>query len=298
MRRLLRYIGVVPILVHAAPAGALTCDLSGYRQQPGLVASAIAGKLNILWQGSVRGSQVRAVLATRGGVPAITLAARAAGQKWVTIAEGATPEFRVISGLRRITSQQIAPLKALGIPITQAIIDKQKWEAFWDSPLLLGAEVYGPGPPKDGIGNQPALPRQPIEIIRSTASYNVSSCTVKTNGARLEISLSGVELAPFSGSLRYTFYKGTNLIRQEVIAKTDRPSVAYKYDAGLSHFALTDATQAVWRDMTGAELNYKFGGGINAEPVPVQTKGRLLALQRQGGVAFFHRLTISSGRGR
>ena len=36
-----------------------------------------------------------------------------------------------------------------------------------------------------------------------------------------------------SGRLQYTVYKGTNLIRQEAVAKTDERAVAYKYDAGL-----------------------------------------------------------------
>ena len=40
----------------------------------------------------------------------------------------------------------------------------------------------------------------------------------------------------FSGSLQYTAYKGTNLLRQEVIAKTGEPSVAYKYMGGLKGF--------------------------------------------------------------
>ena len=54
-----------------------------------------------------------------------------------------------------------------------------------------------------------------------------------TNGARIEVSFPGVQLGVFAGRLQYTVYKGTNLIRQEIIAKTAEPSVAYKYDAGL-----------------------------------------------------------------
>jgi hypothetical protein len=287
VRNFLGVAGLISVLLQTAPASALTCDLSGYRAQPGLVASLNNSNLSITWQGAVPGSQVSAILAVKDGAPEIGLAARSTGQKWVTVVKDATPEFRVVSGLRRITNQQIAPLRALGKPINDAVIDKQKWEAFWDSPLLPGGQVYAAGPPKDGIGHQPGLPRQPSEIVRSVASYKVQGCRVKTNGARLEVSFPGVELAPFSGSLQYTFYKGTNLIRQEVIAKTEQTSVAYKYDAGLSHVILDDSIRAVWRDMTGAPLHYQFGGGINAEPVPVQTKGRLLALEGHGSVAFF-----------
>jgi hypothetical protein len=287
VRNFLAIAILLPVSLHAAPASAFTCDLSGYHPKPGLVASLVDGSLSIIWQGTVPGSQVRAVLVVKDGKPEIGLAARSAGQKWVTVVKDAAPEFRVVSGLRRMTNQQIAPLKALGKPVSDTVIERQKWEAFWDAPLLLGAQIYASGPPKDGIGHQPGLPRQPSEIVRSTASYSVQDCTVRTSGARLEVSFPGVDLAPFSGLLQYTFYKGANLVRQEVIAKTEQPSVAYKYDAGLSHVALDESSRAVWRDMTGAPLDNQFGGGVNSEPVPVQTQGRVLALEGHGSVAFF-----------
>ena len=40
-------------------------------------------------------------------------------------------------------------------------------------------------------------------------------------------------LGVFAGQLQFTVYKGSNLIQQEVVAKTDQNSVAYKYNAGL-----------------------------------------------------------------
>lgn len=287
MKKVLAAAILIPGSLQGASANVLTCDLSGYHSKPGLTASLAGGGLNIIWRGATPGSQVRALLVVKDAKPEITLSARDAGRKWVAVVKDAAPEFRVVSGLRRITGQQIAPLRALGKPVDDAVIDKQKWEAFWDSPLLLGGHIYASGPPKDGIGSQPGLPRQPSEIMRSSASYNVQSCKVRTNGARLEVSFPGVELKPFSGSLQYTFFRGTNLIRQEIIAETDMPSVAYKYDAGLSHVALNGTTRAVWRGMTGDALDYRFDGGADAEPVPVRTKGRLLALQGRGSVAFF-----------
>ena len=55
---------------------------------------------------------------------------------------------------------------------------------------------------------------------------------MKTNGGRLEVSFPGVKLGVFAGRLEYTVYKGTNLIRQAIVAKTEEPAVAYKYNAG------------------------------------------------------------------
>ena len=45
---------------------------------------------------------------------------------------------------------------------------------------------------------------------------------MKTDGARIEVTFPGVEAGIFSGSLQYTVYRGTNLLRQE--ASRRRPS--------------------------------------------------------------------------
>jgi hypothetical protein len=55
-------------------------------------------------------------------------------------------------------------------------------------------------------------------------------------------------LGIFSGDLEFTAYKGSNLLRQEAIASTQEPSVAYIYKAGLKGFAIADETKLVWRD--------------------------------------------------
>ena len=41
----------------------------------------------------------------------------------------------------------------------------------------------------------------------------------------------------FDGNLRFTVYRGTNLIQMDAIARPNEPSVAYKYDAGLKGFS-------------------------------------------------------------
>jgi len=269
-------------------AEAIPCDVKAYHAQDGLTATLNDNDLIVTWASGAPGSQMRAVFVLQNGAPLIhELASNRGDGAWIPILRDVAPDFRVVSGLRRITDQQLEPLKKLGTPITQAVIDRYKWEAFWDAPLRVGGIQKYPGPPKDGVGDQPGLPRSLAEIHHSVATYAVQSCVVKTEGLRLEVSFPGVTLAPFSGRLQYTFYKGTNLIRQEVIAKTDLPSVAYKYDGGLGHIAATSVS-AVWRDPTGAVVTNSFGGGRNTGPVPVQTQTRLLALQTgPGAVAFF-----------
>src|SRR4029077_20960684 len=123
------------------------------------------------------------------------------------------------------------PLRGLKVDLTPEIVDKYKWEAFWDAPLNMDPPPARGGnpPPAAGVVNQPGLPRKPEEIKRADVAYQVTGCSVKTNGSRIEVSFPGVKLGVFDGRLQYTVNKGTNFIRQEVIAKTDQNSVAYKY---------------------------------------------------------------------
>ena len=112
---------------------------------------------------------------------------------------------------------------------------------------------------------------------------------MKTNGARLEISFPGVQLGVFAGRLQYTVYKGANLIRQEVVAKTDERAVAYKYDAGLKGLSLDKGSRAVWRDIANTWQDYQFGGTKNEREVPLSASNRLLMIERgaAGTIAAF-----------
>jgi hypothetical protein len=282
--------------LHASPAKAdpLNCDLAGYRPQPGLSAAVADDVLTVDWSGAGQGEQVRLRFAVQAGAPVIReLAVRGQGGGWTTVMADVAPEFRVVTALRRITNQQLTPLRRMGREITQSIIDEEKWEAFWDAPLRTGpaslADSHlGTMPPRDGIGTQPGLPRRPEEVRRASAAYAVRSCTVKTNGARLEIAFPGVQLGVFSGSLQYSVYRGANLIRQEVIAKTEEPSVAYKYDAGLKGLPIAPDARVAWRNVAGAWQDHRLGGGVNADPVEVEASNRLIAAEnRAGSVALF-----------
>ena len=126
--------------------------------------------------------------------------------------------FRVVAGFRRMSNQQIQPLRGLKRSITPEIIDEHRWDAFWDAPLDLNPQPARGGnpPPAAGIANQPGLPRKPEEITRATAIYRADRCEVKTDGARLEITFPGVQLGVFAGSCSSRSSSGTNLIRQEV----------------------------------------------------------------------------------
>ena len=274
----------------SASADPLVCTLSAYKAAPGLTAGVADNVLTLTWDGD-RAQEVRLRLSVDGGAPVVReLAVRRKGGTWAVLAANAAPDFRLASGMRRMSNQQLQPLNELKVPITAAILDEHKWDAFWDAPLNLGpAGRGGNPPPADGVANQPGLPRKADEITRAAAAYAVKACEVKTDGGRIEASFSGVTLGPFAGSLQFTVYKGTNLIRQEIVATTDRQSVAYKYDAGLKGLAIQNGSRAAWRDIANSWQSYFFGGTVNQAEVPVRASNRVLLVERDkaGTIAAF-----------
>jgi len=274
-----------------APVPPGACDLRDYKAMAGLTAANGPNGLAVAWNGDP-GREVRMRLAIDGGTPTIRdLAVRRTGAAWTVVAAHAQPEFRVVSGIRRMSSQQLQPLRELGVPITPAIVDEKKWDAFWDAPLDLNPQPGRGGnpPPAQGIANQPGLPRQAQEIERATATFQAERCEVRTDGARLEITFPGLRLGVFGGRLQVTVYRGSSLIRLEVVAKTDERTVAYKYDAGLTQLALGNGSRLAWRDTANTWQTYQFGGAANEHEVPLKASNRLLVAQQgaAGSIAVF-----------
>jgi hypothetical protein len=218
---------VVAISLTAA-AQDLSCDLSGYHTTDGLHAAVNHGFLELTWTGE-RQEQLRASFGIRDGQPQVhELAAYTAGQ-WSILGHDLSPEYQITSGKRRLSEQQMAPLRELGIAFTPEVVDREKWFAFWDAPLMV------PG----SSGKAMDMPRKADEVRRAWAKFHSTGCQVKTEGARVEVTFPGVDAGIFAGDLRYTVYRGSNLLRQELIAKTDQPSVAFKYVGGLKGFDMT-----------------------------------------------------------
>ena len=265
-----------------ASAQVLSCNLSGFSPSPGLAASITADTLTVTWDGDP-GQEARLRFAIVNGTPTIRdVAVRARGGAWKIAGSNMTPDFRVVEGLRRVTEQQLQPLRGLKVDITPAIVEQFKWDAFWDAPLntsKLENTRDNAIPPPGGVAGQPGLPRKPEEITRATAAYQAKSCEVSTSGARLIVSFPGVSIGSFQGRLQYTVFKGSNLVAQEVVAKTVRPSVAYKYEAGLKGLAIQPSSRVVWRDMANTWQDYRFGGAPNSGPVTLKASNRLVVAE-------------------
>ena len=259
-------------------ADPLDCDFANYVPTRGLKAEQKGDWLEVVWGGEA-GQTLRAVFAIEGGKPIVReLAIKQPGRSWAVFAENVAPHFEVVSGRRRLSHQQTRPLRNLGVEITDAFVEKEKWNVFWDAPLNV------PGVERRNFD----MPRKPDEIRRAVSSFAATRCTVKTDGRRLEITFDGLSLGIFSGSLRYTVYEGTNLLRQEAVARTMEPSVAYIYHAGFDGLTIREGDRIAWRDVGGVSQTRNFGGARNDNPVALRASNRLAVLERtRGSIVYF-----------
>src|SRR3989442_9880126 len=123
----------IPVLF----ADSLNCNLSQYKAAQGLTAAVEQDLLVVSWSGQ-NGADLRARYGIDSSQPVIRdLAVKKAGGQWTTLGKNLTPEYHVVSGIRRMADDQANPLKAAGIELTEEVINKNRWYAFWDAPLVM-----------------------------------------------------------------------------------------------------------------------------------------------------------------
>jgi len=275
MKALLSVLFLSLVITSAASAQAIKCDMTQYKAATGLTAAVEQDLLVVTWAGQA-GSEVRARYAIQNGQPIVRdLAVKKQGGQWATLGQNLTPEYHVVSGVRRMSSDQVGSLPLAGIPLTPEVVAKNRWYGFHDAPL----EVPG----RLDRNQMPPLPRKPEEIRRADATFNATGCSVKIDGARLEVLFPGLSMGIFSGNLQFTVYRGTNLIRMDALAKTNEPFVAYKFDAGLKGFSTDTLTRMTWRDTSDQPQEYQFGGPKNDTIVPLKARNRILVAEGKGG---------------
>lgn len=275
---------------HSVGADAQTlCDMAQYRSGAAVKAEQGPGQVTLTWPGDP-GEEVRFRFVLDKGVPVIReLALRRGAGEWTAILANVTPEFRVATGLRRMSEQQIAPLRDLGVKIDRTTVGQYRWDPFWDAPLdqspAKTSGIAREGSPPEGIadGDQPGLPRPASEMGHASVSYHVTGCAIRSENTRLSVEFPGVHLGPFEGMLVFTFFPGSNLIQQELVAKTQEKWLAYKYDAGLAGLSIGANSRVVWRDTSGTWQDDHLGGVVNAGPVPLRAAKRLVTAEQGGG---------------
>ena len=98
-----------------------------------------------------------------GGTPTIQeLAVKDKGGSWATLGTNITPEYRVVSGIRRTSQQQLNSLRQIGEEITPAVVEREVWDPFWDAPLEI------PGENERNVD----MPRHKEDIKRATSSFH------------------------------------------------------------------------------------------------------------------------------
>jgi len=112
-----------------------------YKPAEGLTAENRDGALQLAWQGE-RGDQLRASFTIREGQPMVVeLAARGGSGAWKILGRNLTPEYELTSGVRRMSEQQLGPLREMKAALTPELIEREKWNAFWDAPLSMRSPV-------------------------------------------------------------------------------------------------------------------------------------------------------------
>src|SRR5689334_20241884 len=105
MRTKLVVLAAIFCLARPLYADPMACNLSGFKPSPGLAATMEGNALSITWDGD-KTDEMRLRLGINGGTPTIQdLSIRKKGGTWATIASNLTPEFRVVSGFRRLDQE-------------------------------------------------------------------------------------------------------------------------------------------------------------------------------------------------
>jgi hypothetical protein len=209
------------------------------------MAVAEGGSLGVTWDGR-EGQELRARFSVVEGTPTVReLAVRRKGGEWETLGRDLVPEFGVTTGVRRTG---------------HGLDQEHRWDVFWDAPL-----------------------NHPEEVRRAEATFRSGGIDVRTDGARLEVSFPGLSMGPFSGGLRFTAYRGTNLLRMEAVAGTDESSVAYIYRGGLRGFSPGTLPRLAWRDGRGRAREDDASAGEAGRLNVLRARNRLVVAGGEGG---------------
>jgi hypothetical protein len=130
-------------------------------------------------------------------------------------------------------------------------------------------------------------PSHPRGTERFMGEFQLRYAQARTAGDRVEVLFGRLKMGAFEGTLVYTFYPGSRLIRQEAALTTHQPDVAYFYDTGLRLAA--DADRHAGGNMTSEITYYDTAGRLRTdrargpERVPLTVRYRTAALRTAGG---------------
>ncbi len=120
---------------------------------------------------------------------------------------------------------------------------EQKWEVFFDNPH-----------------------QRPHEVFESKLDLK----QVRVSGARSRatISLDALTIGPFSGTLEFTFYANSPLVRVDAVVETKKDGLAIFYDVGLMSDRTVICDRVAWMDTEGRVQRAEVAAA--ARPVTVR----------------------------
>jgi len=130
-------------------------------------------------------------------------------------------------------------------------------------------------------------PSHPNGTRSFQSEFRLRYAEAHTMGDRVEVVFGRMQMGIFAGTVAYTFYPGSRLIKQEAILTTQTPDVAYFYDTGLR---MADPADTHAGGVTTAGITYydtagqlRTGRAPGPERVSLPVRHRTLALRTSGG---------------
>src|SRR5690349_3558528 len=130
-------------------------------------------------------------------------------------------------------------------------------------------------------------PSHPQGTRRFIGDFHLDYAQARTAGDRVEVLFGKMQMGIFEGTIVYTFYPGSRLVRQEAALTTHVPDTAYFYDTGMR--MADDADTHAGGNTTAEVSYYSTDGQLRSERSrgpelnPVAVRHRTLALRTPGG---------------
>lgn len=223
-------------------------DFAAYTPDCAVKVEGWNGNLRLAWPAADKETAVLTLDMT-GQRPLIEqLAIRNDGQEAEPILTNVDPVWFLTVGERRANDEK-SP--------------EQKWETFFDNPHKRPHETF-------------------------TSKFTPRQARVIGSGQRCKVVIDDLTIGPFTGSLEFTCYAGSRLIRVDAAIKTEKDRLAVFYDTGLVSES-PSWKEISWIDTEGApqrHLSQSHVPNNTAKPINVRHR-TIVASGDKGAVACF-----------
>jgi hypothetical protein len=226
------WLAALCVLVGLAPAarGEVTIDLAKYDANCQVHVERVGSDLVIAWPLTAGDAeeQGRVTLDLSGAGPLV---------RELAIGQGQEPPRRIVTGVDpafylTVGSRVVPPGKP----------PEKPWEVFFDNPH-----------------------RRPHATHAGVMA--LERATVEGEGSRASVTIDSLALGPYRGSLIFTFYAGSRILRIEAAVETKEESRAIFYDAGLVSRGEPSWNRVAWLDTAGSPRDKPSQETAQAEKV-------------------------------